>query len=67
LPLQRLPLFAYQPCVLDRDHCLIGERLDKFDLPIGKRLDPPARKNDGPDSQEAAAIRPYHRICNTGQ
>ena len=40
LLLQRLPLFGDQPSVLDRDHRLIGEGADKFDLPIGERFDP---------------------------
>src|SRR6476619_7453380 len=47
LLLQRLPLLSDQPCVFDRDYRLIGEGADKFDLPVGKRLDPPPRKNDG--------------------
>jgi len=38
LLLQRLARFGDQPCVLDRDHGLIGEGADQFDLPLGERL-----------------------------
>ena len=34
--------------VLDRDHRLIGKGADKFDLPVGERLDPLAREHDDP-------------------
>ena len=40
LLLQCLALLGHQPRVLDRDHGLIGEGADEFDLPIGERLDP---------------------------
>ena len=46
LLLQRLALFGDQPRVLDRDHRLIGEGADEFDLPVGERLDPLAREHD---------------------
>ena len=45
---QRLALFGHQPRVLDRDHRLIGEGADKFDLPVGERLDPLAREQMTP-------------------
>ena len=44
---QRLPLFGDQPRVLDRDHRLVGEGADQFDLSVGEPLDPmPAEHND---------------------
>src|ERR1700680_3608029 len=41
--------FAEQPRVLQRDHRLVGECADKLYLPVGKRLDPLAREEDGAD------------------
>src|SRR5689334_23231121 len=35
---QGLALFGYQSCVFDRDHRLIGEGADEFDLAIGEWL-----------------------------
>ena len=43
---QRLPLFGDQPRVLNRDHRLIGEGADEFDLPVGKRFHPKASEDD---------------------
>ena len=40
LLLQCLTLLGQQPRVLDRDHGLIGEGGDEFDLPVGERLNP---------------------------
>ena len=45
---QRLALLGQQPRVLDRDHRLIGEGADQFDLPVGERLDPLARQTMTP-------------------
>ena len=49
LLIQRLPLFGQQTSILDRDHSLIGEGADKFDLPVCEWLDPLAREHDVPD------------------
>jgi len=49
LAFQCLLLLCQQPRVLDRNHRLISEGADEFDLPVGKRLDPLARKNDSSD------------------
>ena len=35
-----------QAYIFDRDHRLVGEGADQFDLLVGKRLDPLARQND---------------------
>ena len=58
---QRLPLFGQQPRVLDRDHRLIGEGADKFDLPVGERLDPLAREHDDSDRFTLAQQRHAER------
>ena len=58
---QCLLLLGQQPRVLDRDHRLIGEGADEFDLPVGKRLDPLARKNDGSDYLALAQQRHAER------
>ncbi len=34
-----LPQFGEQPCILDRDHRLVGKGRDQRDLLLGKRLD----------------------------
>ena len=57
LLLQRLALLGQQPRVLDRDHRLIGEGADEFDLPVGERLDPLAREHDDPDRLALAQQR----------
>ena len=49
LLLQRLALFGDQPRVLDRDHRLISEGADEFDLPVGERFHPLAREHDDTD------------------
>jgi hypothetical protein len=36
LLLQRLAQLVEQPRVLDRDHCLVGEGRDEFNLPVGE-------------------------------
>ena len=36
---QRLLRLVEQPCVLDRDHRLVGEGAQKLDLPLGERSD----------------------------
>ena len=61
LLLQRLALLGHQPCVLDRDHRLIGEGADEFDLPVGERLDPLAREHDDPDHLTFAQQRHAER------
>ena len=58
---QRLALFGDQPCVLDRDHRLIGEGADKLDLPVGERFDPLAREHDHPDHLAFAQQRHAER------
>ena len=37
LPLQRLLRLVEQPCVLDRDHSLVGEGLQQLDVMVGER------------------------------
>ena len=61
LLLQRLALLGQQPRILDRDHRLIGEGADKFDLPVGKRLDPLAREQDDADRLAFAQQRHAER------
>ena len=61
LLLQRLALLGDQPRILDRDHRLIGEGADEFDLPVGKRLDPLARQHDGSDRLTFAQQRHAER------
>ena len=58
---QRLALLGHQPRVLDRDHRLIGEGADKFDLPVGERLDPLAREHDDADRLAFAQQRHAER------
>jgi hypothetical protein len=49
LLLQRLASFGNKPRVLDRDDCLVGKGADQLDLPLGKRLNPVAGKNEDSD------------------
>ena len=46
---QRLPLLGQQPCVLDRDHRLVGEGADQFDLTLRERFDPLACQYNASD------------------
>ena len=46
-----------QPRVLDRDHGLIGEGADEFDLPVGEWLDPAPPQTDDPDGYAVAQQR----------
>src|SRR5215472_14274562 len=46
---QRLALLGDEPRVLDRDHRLIGEGADEFDLLVGKWLHPLPREYDDAD------------------
>ena len=55
-----------QPRVLDRDHRLIGEGPDEFDLPIGERLDTLARQHDGSDRLTFAQQRDAKRRSSAG-
>ena len=67
LLLQRLALLGQQPRVLDRDHRLIGEGADKFDLSVGERLDPLAGEHDDTDRFAFAQQRHAERCSLLAQ
>src|ERR1700722_6998079 len=54
---QRLLLLGYQPRILDRDHRLIGEGANEFNLTFGEWLDPLAREHYVPDRFAVAQKR----------
>src|SRR6516225_1139906 len=53
--------FVENPCILDRDHRLVGEGAHQLDLPVGERLDPPTIERD--DADRLPPTQQWHAKC----